>query len=424
MKTAAKYILTLVLTIALLTGALTLACSIDTGAIREQVEESSEYFNENPLFESLWADNVAYQTDHYGDCVLVSMAYGMDTDHPLQSALYAKYFQEKTENVHIGLAKALEAGGQPEKEYLRYWHGSLIFLRPLLTFLNIEQIYRLNAVLIGLLFLTVTGLLLYRKRHALCIAFVVSMMLNTFFVTPFSVEHSIIMLCMLIACILTILFYPKLQKEGNLIWFCLILGIVTAFFDFLTTETLTFTIPFLIVSCMAFEDGILTEFKSGFRLLLKSGIGWLAGYALTWTSKWLLASAVLHLNAFHYVTGNIEERIYGNVGTNAFTRIFGSLFRNLSMIFPFHFLSHGALWCIVTVLVILAVIYLFHRKGNGWFVKLLALVAAIPYVRYLALSNHACLHFFFTSRAQVASFMALILAAYYLTGYQRKINRK
>ena len=56
----------------------------------------------------------------------------------------------------MSLAEAVKTDPPANMEYLRYWHGSLMIIRPLLAILNIEQIYIFNSiVLLALLALLV-----------------------------------------------------------------------------------------------------------------------------------------------------------------------------------------------------------------------------------------------------------------------------
>ena len=57
---------------------------------------------------------------------------------------------------------------------------------------------------------------------------------------------------------------------------------------------------------------------------------------------------------------------------------------------------------------------LFRRKPfNRDFAVLMLILGAVPYLRYLALSNHSYLHEFFTYRAQAASVLALLGTVWY-----------
>lgn len=52
-----------------------------------------------------------------------------------------------------------------------------------------------------------------------------------------------------------------------------------------------------------------------------------------------------------------------------------------------------------------AIYYLFHGQKNREMFLLMLLLGVVPYVRYLALSNHSYLHEFFTYRAQAATIL-------------------
>lgn len=66
---------------------------------------------------------------------------------------------------------------------------------------------------------------------------------------------------------------------------------------------------------------------------------------------------------------------------------------------------------ILAVLFLLFAIWFLYRKKKIEEVsKILLLIALIPYIRYLVMSNHSYSHYWFTFRAQISSVMALLLA--------------
>jgi hypothetical protein len=54
--------------------------------------------------------------------------------------------------------------------------------------------------------------------------------------------------------------------------------------------------------------------------------------------------------------------------------------------------------------------YVYHKdRINKPRILLLFIIGAVPYIRYIVLSNHAYLHCFFTYRAQMAAVVALVM---------------
>ena len=64
----------------------------------------------------------------------------------------------------------------------------------------------------------------------------------------------------------------------------------------------------------------------------------------------------------------------------------------------------------IILFVIVCLVYLFHMgKISKTLYVPLGLLALLPYVRYLVLSNHAYLHYFFTYRAQLVTVMIILM---------------
>ena len=71
----------------------------------------------------------------------------MDSSKPVISTLRAAYYQKPKEDVNKSFMAAVQQGLAPNTDYSRYWHGSMVVLRPLFTFMDIVQIRLLLGVL-------------------------------------------------------------------------------------------------------------------------------------------------------------------------------------------------------------------------------------------------------------------------------------
>ena len=178
---------------------------------------------------------------------------------------------------------------------------------------------------------------------------------------------------------------------------------LTCFFDFLTTETLTLTVPLVLL--------LWIERDMTVKCYIKIAFAWATGYVSTWMLKWLLASLVMGENALPYVSEHVAERIGGTqfVNLGIFSYLLGALARNLGCLFPFGYGIIGVLLGISLIIVYLYLAYVYRGKNiDKRRIGLFVIIALVPYVRYLVLHNHAYLHYFFTYRAQMATILALI----------------
>ena len=202
-------------------------------------------------------------------------------------------------------------------------------------------------------------------------------------------------------------------------------GVCTCFFDFLTTETITITVPLLILLILKFHADELEDMKSEMMHLVRYGIIWGASYGGMFLLKWLIAAVVLGKAAFLGALTSAGERIGGTVhlgNTNldpeadGLQRFVGALASNQGCLFPFREIMSAAQGMFAfggIVFLCFCIIYLFRGKNfSPKFIALCMLLSCVPYVRYIAIANHAYIHYFFTYRAQIVTIIALLFCAY------------
>lgn len=200
---------------------------IPRSAIRKHTQESAEYLLEKPVFYRVVKQDPASNIDHYADAILLNILYHFDSAHPVTSPLTASYYYTETHNENENLYTAVTSNVTPTYDYFRYWHGSTIFIRPLLTILNIRQIYIFFAIILAVLFI-VLFTQLTKSGYTICaLAMSVALLSVSFWFIPMSLEYIWCFLIMLIAGILTILLYQKKQEVSGL--FFLLVGNITAY---------------------------------------------------------------------------------------------------------------------------------------------------------------------------------------------------
>lgn len=396
---------------------------IPRSAIRSHTLESAEYFMQNPVFYRMDDTNPASTIDHYADAILLNILYHFDEKHPFHSSLSSSYYHTDTNNENQNLYTTITTETAANYEYSRYWHGSAILIRPLLTFLSIPQIYCFFAILLLVLLLLLIRKLIKSQYKACAGAICISLFAVSFWYIPMSLEYIWCFLIMLIAALCTVCIYNKTKQVCALFFF--VIGNVTAYFDFLTTETITLLFPLSLLLVCMYEAGQLKDFKSGFWLICFRGLAWIGGYISSWIAKWTLASIFLHKNVFASSLSAAEIRIYGDTdGMNAISLALSGLAKNITCLFPFNFIQkNGWGWGIFSFIILMLFYYLFRKNGKkNLLPKLFMILFFVPYLRYLTLANHAFLHYFFTYRAQFASIFCLCMVFYY--GVDKKLLSK
>ena len=405
-------------------GSLSLTALIPRQALQSTSAASADYYMKHELFFDLIADKEWTQIDYYADAILLNIAYNLDSQQPLSSSLEAAYYSQKYVNVNASYKETVSHSKAANTSYARYWHGSLVFLRPLLLFLSARQIYSFNAIVLCLLLLAVEGALLRRGHYLLGVSFFIAAGVTGSFMIPFSIEYTTTFILMLTFSLMIVL----LEKWDRHKWlpFFFGIGMLTNFVDFLTTETITLTVPLVLILCLQKEKDAIKNFKEGFIFSLNSILCWGIAYSFTWFSKWLISSLVLQRNVFYEAFHSVEERTIGQVSAAPLWQPILGVIKNIALLFPMHYSAtyNGVVLLLIgTAFVFSCIIYLYRRKMNDlWFVKLLLIICLIPYIRYLVLGNHSYLHYFFTYRAQFPVVISLI----YLTWWSldKKLLRK
>ena len=143
-----KYILTFFVTMLFFMGLLLLSATIPKSSIKQNVLDSAKYLCDGKLFGEKLDGIDGSRIDRYADSILIGILYQYDSEHPLTSVMWSAYYHSDLENENQNLLAAAENDLGANYQYLRYWHGSIAIVRPLMTFLNLKQIYILNGILL------------------------------------------------------------------------------------------------------------------------------------------------------------------------------------------------------------------------------------------------------------------------------------
>ncbi len=408
---------------------LLLSCTIPSEWLHDNARESAEYIleTEDSFYDIERGGAFAYQRlDNYADMMLFNIAVTVDSSHPLDSMLAARYLLDPYRK-SASLVVARIDGEAPNADYSRYWHGMLVFLRPLLCVMDYNAMRVLNAFVMCGVVGWLCALLCRRKMAWYALALVASIVLTDFMTTPLCFEFYIMSILSLIFTALVLIIDGRRVRDGGfverewhlLVYFTLV-GLATCFFDFLTAETLTLLLPLISVIVARTCDGdggqtFSVTPKQVITLIIGAALCWGMAYALTYVVKWGLAAALCEDISFADAIGYAGVRAVGEVEKAVFPLPIEALLRNIAMLPVFSMPGTDmGIFAIVGIIagVALVGLVLCGRKPRELGLPLIiASLALVPYVRYVVLCNHSTLHHFFTYRAQAASILALISAA-------------
>lgn len=380
-----------------------------------------EYNGIDPFYQSMGRNTV---TDNYADVILLNVLWNIKSDDAFVSSLDTKYYDgddgvtDRGEN--YGLYAAVSDNVPPNTDYSRYWHGSVIFIRPLMLITEVRGV-KLAGFIFALLLLLIDCIMLIKRGQkfgaaALVISFLAVQMYNI----RFALEY----MPTVLICLGMLPFFVSLEKRGDvtLSVFSVICGTMTAFFDFLTTETLTILIPIIIIMMIRKNEGRFEGFKRELATSAKCGISWACAYLCTFLVKWTAASIATGENRFTAAISSAEVRVNGEAEelSPVIQMILAPLANISAMLGGYERVSPANIIAglLITAALSAGIFLIFRRgeKGSGKdFAQLMLVLGLVPYLRYIVLNNHSYLHEFFTYRAQAASVLALMGAVWFCT---------
>ena len=238
-----------------------------------------------------------FQMDNYTDTIMLFEAASADETSPLQAMMTSTaYNVDNFETLPDDLAAYLDARAQGKTgadtglepfSYARYWHGYLIWLRPLLMSLTYGQVRIANYLLFAVL-----ACLLLRQLWKACgwraaLWFAVSQLMVSCFFVPRQMQF---FTCFAVAYGACIWVLARPRTPDVLAAGLVVTGVCTAFLDLLVTPILTLGLPLAVwlLDRRVREDTPLR--RCG--VVCGGALCWGAGYAVCWASKWVLAGAV------------------------------------------------------------------------------------------------------------------------------------
>jgi hypothetical protein len=302
-------------------------------------------------------------------------------------------------------------GKGPNQQYLRYWHGSIAIVRPLLAIMPLQGIYIFNGVVMLLYFAAIMVMLARMGEPVPAVGLLLGVIMTSWWFVPLSLEYTWVCSLSLLACVIIILL-SKSNKNGWYGLFFLIIGMVTIFLDFLTTETLTLLLPLLILLWIERKQ------EGPVKKAVEAVISWGIGYAGMWILKWVLAGLVFHENVSPYVSGHIEERIGGYMGFSLPEYLFTAVSRSIGATFPADYGIPGAIAAVILFIAAIGFGICFRRRDfDRKLVLVFTVLGLLPFIRLLVLHNHSCRHYFFVHRALAATVLAAVLILGEITGF-------
>jgi len=419
-------------------------------AIQTNCENSAEHFSRKSLFNEVLNGQKNTTTDNYADCILLNIIYCMDSSQPIKALMDAGYYSREKTDVHYSFMEAVYQNREANTSYARYWHGSMVLLRPLLCVTDITGIKWILGSC-TLLCIVATAVILWRKKeYLLMFSYIAGLFLIRAWVTVLCIEYLMSMLLMSVIVLLfvrimtssddltmTFLCFGKKQiyfkREDLLLFISMIAGILVCFTDFLTIETVTITVPlfFYYALCNTKEaemcdgDGLF-KIKSQFNFGIKALLLWGIGYVGMFFTKWILSILFLGKDSLTSVLELSTERINGNP--------LKAVYNNITALFPIaapESVAGYMCFAIASVIAIIGIVLLLKDIKNSDLCKrthgiIMLILFGIPFLRFAVISQHSQQHYFFTYRALLISILVILwyLSRNFFVLSSTKIDKK
>lgn len=413
-------------TFALLFVLLLAACCVPGAPVRRNIARSVPLLQQEGLYPEYGGFKL-FQMDNYTDTIMLFEAAAMDEADPLTAMMRATtYNVDNFESMQDDLARYLDARETgtdlPEDlepfSYARYWHGYLIWLRPLLAFLTYGQV---RLVQYGVLFVLLTLVLARLWKQAgwrPALWFALSQLAVSVFFVPRQVQFFTTFLVAYAGCawVLDKRFGPK--APWHLAVGLVVLGTATAFCDLLVTPILTLGLPMAVwLVCVP------QRLCSGARqcaAVIAGSLCWGVGYGVCWALKWVLAGLITGQDvigdAIHQMgvrtaadTWHGMELTWGN--------IFAFVYQTLQ--------SKGLFWPLVLLAVLCVAAFVLCLRSRDALLRALplGLTALMAPVWLAALRAHSIQHGWFTWRALAPTVFAGLAFVYYSCSLKAGVSR-
>lgn len=405
--------------VALFWALLTLAYCIPANAIKPHLEESYRIIASEDVYPASYVSS-GISLDNFTVVVMLSEA-AQCGGNPILDSLRSPCYLDN-ESMLDALQKSIE--GESNRDYTRYWHGYLILLKPLLVFLNVQEI-RLLFQTVFLVLLGIASVALARSMNRKGIAIAIALCLSMGLVGGADASATLpifFSFAIALGALIWIASLPESQliktckraetptsrPESTLLIGFMVIGALTVFFDFLDNPIITLGMPLVALVC---RTGSSISLPQLLKICLICSLFWAIGYGGIWLSKWVLASIALGSNVIESAVNSIAIRSGMQNETGILEKASNAIAANYRLL-------GITQWLLVVELaaVLASLIVMFFSRADRARTKViirnivvLLILSTIPLIWYAATSNHSMIH------AHIIAYRTLVVQVFALT---------
>ncbi len=305
--------------------------------------------------------------------------YGYDGKSPAQA--FIAYYWEETPDSEI--------------TYVRYWHGFLAVLKPLLLFFSYSDIRMINHM--GQMLTVFITLCAFARRKLY--RYIPAVLMTYFFLTPIvlpmAMQYASVFYTGFLSLACLMFLYDRIKGGDGLLYLFMLTGILTSYLDLMTYPVFTLGLPLVGLLILMQDDEDIDGFMPAFKRFVNCGITWFLGYALMWAAKTVIAIPFYGFSTITDTVSKVTQRSASGAVSEGYTyaqALAGNFFMYKNDIYRI---------CLILYTVAVAVyfVYLTVRKRAGInpvLIPMYICIFAIPFVWYLVTIEHACIHAFMT----------------------------
>lgn len=401
-----RIIIGVALSVAVGTAAMIFVYALPNDRVVKNVRVGLELYEREGNYPS-WALGEHSKLDNFTDAIML-----LEVTHPVENLIEAamlnpRYGLTHDENPVDALINSLNGNlsGLSEIIYPRYWHGYLVILKPFLMATQINHVRILVAYADFILF--VTALLMFQKvlGTRIAVAFAAAVMTINLVSVSMSFQFSSVYVVTMLALIVMLKKNRRLQDDGRYPYFFAAVGILVAFFDFLTYPIFSLGLPLTTWYLLNRHEKIFPALKFMFGLM----ISWGVGYGGMWSGKWLVAQI---LTGTEVLSNGLHQVLVYTQATNDLAQIgwqitsLDAIQRNIAVV------GHGPIRIFFFAAIIFLLYNLIRRKIHQpkKFLPYI-LPATLPFAWIFLASGHSHIHAFFVYRGLAVTVFALACAA-------------
>lgn len=406
---------------------LTAVYLLPVGRIEEHVRQSAETMQREgdyPVISAYFTSRL----DNYTDSLMLNEAAYKTEESALQRALLVSRGSIEGLNPNEALVDHYMKGKAYEsrEDYARYWHGYLVLLKPLLLFLNYDQIRIANGMVQLLLLAALCCFLLQRKKGSRMAAYVIAFLMLMPLALAASMQFSS---CWYVSALAALILAatPEERTDEVLGFVFLNAGIATAYFDFLTYPAAAFGIPAVFYLALRPSAPLRTKLVN----LVRAGLLWGIGYAGMWGLKWAFASLLTQQNVVADGLSSVVGRASSNLSdrendVSGFEQLLESLGKSkrlYTVTLNLGAFTHTPVVAFALAQGLYSLAKIFRsrptwKRAAAVLIPYL-LIGLTPFAWYMLIVNHSFIHFWMTNKSLAVTLLALLMGLAELSEQRR-----